>query len=172
MEFNKENIDKIIIYINMELKKNKKMSVNKVCDKIGIKQSTFKTWAHKSGYSFDINSREYTKVKQNDKAPAEPKAAAEEILSSTLDIEKLEELVDLLEPIKKLIINYNKNTLGPSRAEHSELNPPVITKVKQKLFKIDADILQEWEQFVTDHKQFKVQNLISLALKEFVDKYK
>ena len=61
MELKKENIDKMIQYINLELQKNDKLSVNKICDKIDIKQSTFKTWAHKARYSFDIKLRKHTK---------------------------------------------------------------------------------------------------------------
>ena len=37
MEINKENIDKLVKYINIELKKNSKATVNKLCDKMGVK---------------------------------------------------------------------------------------------------------------------------------------
>ena len=47
-----------------------------------------------------------------------------------------------------------------------------ITEVKQKLFKIDIEVLEKWDKFVIEHKEFKVQQLISLALEEFIDKYK
>jgi hypothetical protein len=45
-------------------------------------------------------------------------------------------------------------------------------EVKQKLFKIDVNVLEQWNLFVENHKSFKVQSLISLALQEFIDKYK
>lgn len=45
-------------------------------------------------------------------------------------------------------------------------------EVKQKLFKVDTEVLKNWEKFVAEHKQYKVQNLISMALGEFIDKYK
>jgi hypothetical protein len=61
-----------------------------------------------------------------------------------LDINILLELQHLIEPIKE---------------------------VKQKLFKIDIDVLSDWEKFVKKNSQFKVQDLISLALEEFIQKY-
>ena len=81
------------------------------------------------------------------------------------------ELIELLEPIKSLIEDYerNKNII---EVNSIELKPKAITKVKQKLFKIDVDILEQWEEFVLNHKEFKVQQLISLALEEFIEKYK
>ncbi|NFU07774.1 hypothetical protein FDF66_18010, partial [Clostridium botulinum] len=52
-----------------------------------------------------------------------------------------------------------------------ELRVKNITEVKQKLFKVDVDVLKKWEEFVSENKQYKVQNLISLALEEFIEKY-
>lgn len=187
MELKKENIDKIIQYINLELKKNDKLSVNKICDKIGIKQSTFKTWAHKAGYSFDINIKKYIKVIQKDNiknTKVQTKIKEENNLQvSTSNINKYEEKTKVIQKYNELDINKLKDLielLGPLKEivkEHNEkikpkLNPSVITEVKQKLFKVDIKVLEEWEEFVQAHKQFKVQNLISLALKEFIEKYK
>ncbi|MEG0671726.1 hypothetical protein [Clostridium sp.] len=41
-----------------------------------------------------------------------------------------------------------------------------------KLFKIDVEVSDKWDEFVRDHKEFKVQQLISLALEEFIGRYK
>lgn len=191
MELKKENIDKIIQYINLELQKNDKLSVNKICDKIGIKQSTFKTWAHKAGYNFDIKLRKYTKVIQKDNiknTKAQTKIKEEDNLQvntsninkyeektkviqeyNKLDINKLKDLIELLVPLKEIVKEHNEKSKEKIKPK---LNPSVITEVKQKLFKVDIKVLEEWEEFVQAHKQFKVQNLISLALKEFIEKYK
>jgi len=91
-------------------------------------------------------------------------------LNKDIDINKISELIDMIEPLKEIIQEYNKNK-NIIEIKTPELNPPSITEVKQKLFKIDVDVLKDWEQFVAEHKQFKVQNLISAALEEFVKKY-
>lgn len=87
-----------------------------------------------------------------------------------IDINALKELITLIEPIKEVIQAYNdsKNII---EIEKAQLNPPNITEVKQKIFKIDIDIIKRWDKFVAEHKEYKVQSLISLALKEFLDKY-
>lgn len=78
------------------------------------------------------------------------------------------ELVELLEPIKVMLEDYNTNkNIGNT----NELRPKAVTEVKQKLFKIDVNVLEQWEKFIAEHKEYKVQQLISLALQEFIDKY-
>ena len=168
MEIKKENIDNIVKYINIELKNNKESSVNKLCNKIGIKQSTFKAWVRNAGYSFNIEERAYTKVKHLYKEDNKTKVIQK---NNGLDIKKLQELIELLEPLQEIVKEHtrNKNIIEVKKAE---LNPPSITEVKQKLFKIDVDTLKNWEKFVAEHKQYKVQNLITLAIKEFLEKYK
>ena len=81
-----------------------------------------------------------------------------------LDINKLKDLIELLVPLKEIVKEHNEKSKEKIKPK---LNPSVITEVKQKLFKVDIKVLEEWEEFVQAHKQFKVQNLISLALKEF-----
>lgn len=191
MELKKENIDKIIQYINLELQKNDKLSVNKICDKIGIKQSTFKTWAHKAGYSFDMIIRKYTKVIQKDnKENTQAKTKVIQMYNNSistenenkieektkviqeykdLNVNKLKELVDLLDSLKEIVKEHDEKS---KEIIKPDLNPHGVTQVKQKLFKVDIKILKEWEQFIQAHNQFKVQDLISLALEEFINKYK
>ena len=92
-------------------------------------------------------------------------------IHNDIEIDKLKELIALIEPIKEVIQHYNNNK-NIVDVKPIELKTKSITEVKQKLFKIDVDVLEKWEKFVAEHKQHKVQNLISLALQEFIDKYK
>ena len=80
------------------------------------------------------------------------------------------ELVDLIEPIKEMLEDYNRNK-NIVDVNTVELRTKKVTEVKQKLFKIDSNVLEQWEEFVLNHKEFKVQQLISLALEEFINKY-
>lgn len=91
--------------------------------------------------------------------------------NNDIDINSLQELISLIEPIKEVIQAYNKSK-NIVEVEKIELKPKSITEVKQKLFKVDVEVLDKWDKFVAEHKQFKVQNLISLALEEFINKYK
>lgn len=118
------------------------------------------------------NEMSITKVIQKDKT-TNNNASHNSIqsLNKNIDMNSLKELIRLLEPIKEVIQEYNKSK-NIIEVEKVEINPKNITEVKQKLFKIDIEVLDKWEKFVAEHKQFKVQNLISLALEEFIDKYK
>jgi hypothetical protein len=88
-----------------------------------------------------------------------------------IDRNRLHELISLIEPIKEVIQEYNKSK-NIIDVERIDLKPPSVTEVKQKLFKVDADVLEQWNKFIVDHKEYKVQSLISLALSEFIEKYK
>lgn len=113
-----------------------------------------------------------TKVTQMDsKSDSKPSESVLQKYNKDIDINALKELLTLIEPIKEVIEQYNK-TKNIIEVDKVELNPKSITEVKQKLFKVDVEILGKWEKFVAEHKQFKVQNLISMALEEFIERYK
>lgn len=91
--------------------------------------------------------------------------------SNENDIKAIKELIDLLEPIKKLLKENNESGTIVT-IEKPELKPKAVINIKQKNFKVDVDVLEKWENFVETHKEYKVQQLISLALEEFINKYK
>jgi len=86
--------------------------------------------------------------------------------NESIEVNRLKELIELIEPIKEVIQAYNE-----SKNTSADLKPPSVTIVKQKLFKVDVNILKDWDKFILEHKEFKVQSLISLALDEFLNKY-
>lgn len=171
-------IDKLVQLINLELKKDNSISVNKICNKIGIKQSTVKTQLRNNGYSYNAELRQYTKdiPKDNDNinevavTEIEPKTDDIQRYNKDIDINSLKELIDLIEPIKAIIEEYNKSKTIVE-VNPIQIRPKAIKEVKQKLFKIDVNVLEQWDKFIADHKEFKVQQLISLALEEFINKY-
>ncbi|MEG0297558.1 MAG: hypothetical protein RR620_12640 [Clostridium sp.] len=178
-------IAKIVEYINIELKRNEATSVNKIISKMGEKQSTIKTRLRKDGYSYDAETRSYTKGIPMDNPPSEnkditnviqrynttPKPEVIQKYNEDIDMETLKELIGLIGPIKKVIQEYNKS-ITIVDVKPIELKPKAVVEVKQKLFKIDVEVSDKWDEFVKDHKEFKVQQLISLALEEFIGRYK
>ncbi|MEG1285286.1 MAG: hypothetical protein RSD22_06100 [Romboutsia sp.] len=178
-------ITKIVEYINIELKKDAAASVNKIISKMGEKQSTIKGRLRKEGYSYNADGRCYTKVIPMDNTITEkkditkviptynpkPKQEVIQKYNNDIDMEKLKELIGLIGPIKEVIQEYNKSKTI-IEVKPIELKPKAVVEVKQKLFKVDVEVLDKWDEFVKDHKEFKVQQLISLALEEFIDKYK
>lgn len=113
-----------------------------------------------------------TKVIERDKVSnSKPLDSIIQKDNKDIDIESLKELISLKDDLKELIQQYNKSK-NIIDVKPIELSTKSGTNFKQKLFKIDADVLEQWEKFVAEHKQYKVQNLISLAIEEFINKYK
>lgn len=171
-------IDKLVTLINLELKKDKNISVNKICNKIGEKQSKVKSQLRDNNYSYNAELRAYTKdipkdnnnIKEIAVTKIEPKTDDIQRYNKDIDINSLKELIDLIEPIKAIIEEYNKSKTIVE-VNPIQIRPKAIKEVKQKLFKIDVNVLEQWDKFIADHKEFKVQQLISLALEEFINKY-
>ena len=79
------------------------------------------------------------------------------------EIKKINEKIERLE---KRVLNFeNKSSNKNKPCESTE------SLVKQKLFKVDKKVLARWNKFVAEHRHYKVQHLISLAMQEFIDKY-
>ena len=64
IDINSISIEELVKFINMELKNNKDLSVNKIADKHGLKKSTLKNKLRK-GYAYDDKKRQYIKLKQS-----------------------------------------------------------------------------------------------------------
>lgn len=171
-------IDKLVQLINLELKKDSSISVNKICNKLQLRQSTVKTQLRNNGYSYNAEQRQYIKntqknnenIKEIAVTKIEPKTDIIQRDNKDIDINKLNELIGMIEPLKEVIEQYNKSKTIVE-VNPIELRPKAVTEVKQKLFKIDVNVLEQWDKFIAGHKEYKVQQLISLALEEFINKY-
>lgn len=186
MEWKDENIERLVKEINIELKKGRSMKEIEL-EEFGVNERVIAKRLKRKGYikkdnQYIISSekliqkdnksinKSITEVKQKDKV-ALNKIKGNDLSYNELDINKLIELINLIEPIKEVIQEYNKSKNIIDIEPTPQLQPIGVTEVKQKLFKIDVDILNRWDKFVLEHKQFKVQDLVSLALDEFIKKY-
>lgn len=183
MDIKELSIEQLVEYVNQELAKGRTMidiETNdfKVNDRVIVKRLT------RRGYKRVGNEfkQGITNVMQKDKEHKEKViqkpnkgiiATKNKVIqkhNQSISNEKLIELVELIDPIKEMLEEYkrNKDIIDVNTVE---LRPKAITNVKQKLFKIDVNVLEQWEEFVSRHKEYKVQQLISLALEEFIQKY-
>ena len=167
------SIEQLVEYINKQLQLGRAMKEIEIND-FGVNDRVIVKRLNRKGYKRVNNEflKGITKEiqKDNKKTKLIEKSNEIHIYNKSINEEKLIELIELLEPIKNLIEEYqrNKNII---EVETIELRPKAVIKVKQKLFKIDIDVLEQWEEFVLNHKEFKVQQLISMALEEFIQKY-
>lgn len=178
MKIDTLTLEELVKHINDQLNVGRSMKDIEMTDFDVNERVISKRLARKGYKRIDnqfVKCEGITKVIQKDimikeDIPVTIKNKKDTIKNSDLDMEKLKELIGLIDPIKEVIQEYNKSKTYVE-AKPMELKPKAIIEVKQKLFKIDVDVLTKWDKFVVNHKEYKIQQLISLALEEFIQKY-
>ena len=61
VNINNMDIEQLVKFINIELSKNKSLSVNKFCELNDIKKSTLKSRMSRGNYSYNADLRKYIK---------------------------------------------------------------------------------------------------------------
>lgn len=160
---NKLDADKLAEYFNIELRKNQNLSVNKLCDKIGIKKSTLKSKLTKAGYNYDANIRQYTK--QIEVIIEEPKVAILEDSTTNItsnmaiDTEKVKLFFDNIDYYLNMLPKENI-TAGNIR---SNIN-------KNATFKVDTGIYKAIKERAT-RDNITIAEIINRAVEEYLEKY-
>lgn len=97
-----------------------------------------------------------------------------------LNLNSLRELVDLVEPIKEVIRKYNE---GITTEKVIEVEPIEVKIDRAKLtgdiksvgFKLYSDVYDKWREFCNQdcykNQNIKVQELLAMALVEYMNKY-
>lgn len=183
MDIKELSIEQLVVYVNQELANGRTMrdiETNdfKVNDRVIVKRLTRRGYKRvgnefKQSITNVIQKDKESKVKvvqKSNKDIKPDKNKGMQKYNQSISNEKLMELVELIDPIKEMLDDYNRNK-NIVDVNSIELKPKAVTEVKQKLFKIDINVLKQWEEFVSRHKEYKVQQLISLALEEFIEKY-
>lgn len=150
---NNISTEQLATLINTELQKDKNISVNKLCDKVGIKRSTFKSKMKRGNYVFDEKLRKYVKedVTHNiTSVREENKPIGNDITHNitsdrVIDYDKLNLLLEnidlLLELVKKKDVTHNitidnkENTVKSLR-----INKVLYEKIKEKSIKENVSI--------------------------------
>lgn len=167
MRWDNENIENMVKYINTELAKGRRMIDIGISD-FQVDSRSIDRRLNKEGYTM-INNEFVTETKialdaALEKAKSENKNDDIKIPEG-LDIDRLIELQDLIEPIKELLEKQK------DLEDDSELPGVRYTDIKQKTFKVDREILAKWEAFCKTKKGYKMQDLTSRALAEYMQKH-
>ena len=155
--------DKLAEYFNIELRKNQNISVNKLCDKIGIKKSTLKSKLTKAGYHYDANIRQY--IKQIEVIVEDPKAAILEDSTTNItsnmaiDTEKVKLFFDN--------IDYYLNMLPKERLTIGNIRSNIN---KNATFKIDTGIYKAIKERAA-RDNITIADIMNRAAEEYLEKY-
>lgn len=165
-EFNRLNILEQVEYINNSLIDGS--TVTKVCKDIGIARSTVGGRFKKEGYCFNTALNKYelennTLILQSKK-------------DNTIN-EDLLELINMKADLLEVIKLYKKNEVAEVVIDMEELNINNIPEelkdnIKNRSIKVYDAIYTAFDELCSSYSSIKKQDLLSLALFEFIQKYK
>lgn len=162
-EFNRLNILEQVEYINNSLIDGS--TVTKVCKDIGIARSTVGERFKKEGYCFNTALNKYelennTLILQSEK--------------DTINKDLLE-LIDLKPDLVELIKLYKKNNEIVIDMEELNINnipEELKDNIKNRSIKVYDAIYTAFDELCSSYSSIKKQDLLSLSLFEFIQKYK
>lgn len=91
-----------------------------------------------------------------------------------INLEDVKELLGMKEQIKEIIQNYNKSITIENVEVQQELKidkDKLHGELKSRLIKVYDNVNVDWITFCKNNNQFKMQDLCSIALSEFIEKY-
>lgn len=172
------SIEENVKFINSKLLEGLKMkyieeNIYNVADRVIVKR------LNRIGYKRSTDKDRLFILADKNKATTKPNKAIikkhDNVIQQThntiLSDEEVQELKELIKYKNELINLINKDYKEP---ENRNININVIqtTETKLRQFRIDKEVLDQWAKFCNEHREIKVQNLISTALMEFINKYK
>ncbi|MBO0558979.1 DUF4250 domain-containing protein [Clostridium botulinum] len=185
-------LNKQVEFINKELK-NSDISLKKVCQKFGLNKKKINDKFSKIGYEYNAEDRAYTKVvliQKSNKSISNieyKEIEANKAVEGNLNIldtnrlknienalKEVKELIEIKEEIKEVIQKYNKDKNVIDVVGKQELKIDFSKfegEVKGRYVKVYGNINEDWIKFCKKNKQFNIQDLYSLALLEFMEKY-
>ncbi|MDR3598496.1 hypothetical protein [Clostridium sp.] len=153
MDFNNISIEKFVQYINLELSKDKSISVNRLCDRIGIKKSTLKSRMTRANYSYNVELRQYLKdstTSNNTEILQEIAVAKDDTTSNiteldNVEIDKLKLLLNNLDSLLKLVeVKNNTSSItinsNKTRVTSLRINEELYDLIKNRSIRDDISI--------------------------------
>lgn len=89
------------------------------------------------------------------------------------EVQKLKELINNYDDIMCVLSMYSKCNTTNTQHIHDIEDIQIIQtyNTKQRMFRVDIEVLERWNEFCEEYKHIKVQSLISSALLEYINKY-
>lgn len=186
-QFKDLDIEQQVTYVNELLQQGDSVDNIRVTLKVGKNYiaNTFK----KYGYTLNRNINQY--VSSNDVATNTTNVATEsndkslkksiKVNNTNTSDDKQKALESQIKDLQKQIDMINnrldKSTIDTSVATettsilHSSIDSYDTKDTKNRNYRIYNEIQEEFTTFCKEHRQYKVQDIISSAIKEYLDKY-
>ena len=170
------DIDSKINYINNEL--NKGLKVIDIRESLNVGEKELQKIIKSGGYKYNSKIKNYIKITEvvngynNNQSVVSYKSS--DIVVSNAEYEKLIKTIDDIQSMNdKLNEVYNWYELQNKVLEKIELRiDPNNNDTVTRSFKVYEDVYKDFLELSKKQSTYKVQDLISQAIKEFVNKYK
>ena len=174
-EFKKlDTIDKIN-YINSKLEKGQ--TVIRIREDLGIGEKALQKIIKEAGYVYNQKSKRYITTTQSTTKPLEV-SVVETNTNALLTTEKantLDYINNNINILMDMIEKYKTTTEATTETTTNYITIDLIDdkhlKPKPKSIRINEFIYQEWQEFC-NKQHYSKMDLISMALKEYMEKYK
>lgn len=115
--------------------------------------------------STKANTKPNKANRKSDKSIAKP--------TKTFSDEEVQKLKELLTHYDDIMYMYSKCNTTNTQHIHDIEDIQIIQtyNTKQRMFRVDIEVLARWNEFCEEYKHIKVQSLISSALLEYINKY-
>ena len=155
-EFNKLKVKDQVEYINKKLESK---TLTEICKEIKISRSTVRDRFLKQGYMFDKNNNKYgyhselnNKTVNENKCKNDTKVLEEKIQALELKIEAIE---------NKLSNNFSVESIKKFEG-----------KTVSRCYRLYEEVQKDFSEFCKKNSKYKVQDILSMALYEYMKKNK
>ena len=184
-EFNKLNFLDKIDYINTRLRKGQ--TVIRIREDIGIGEKALQKEIKANGYKYSSKEKQYISTTETTTKSTTANISTIVVDSNTVvgsentivvpkqqqqilgylenNFEILQEFIEKYKSTTKSTTETTTNYISINLIDDKHLNP------KPKSIRINEFVYQDWQQFC-ENKHYSKQDLISMALKEYMEKYK
>lgn len=155
-----------INYFNNKLREGQ--TVIRIREDIGIGEKGWQKEVKKNGYKYDTKSKIYVEIISTTETTTNNK-------SMNLSLMEHEEIQNYIlgnfDILKEIIEKYKTTTTSTTNkiiinlVDDKHLNP------KPKSIRINEFIYQDWQRFCEENKLYRKQELISMALKEYMENH-
>lgn len=168
--------------INSELRRGQQLDA--VLDRCGVKMSDLEL----IGWGYNEESNQVGKFMEVTFDDIEEQEQEEEVhivsivdnrtplstLPANVDLEQFQGIMNNYSVLMEMIERYKQNNIGLNSEDRTIIIELPIEEDKQfkKTFRINKTIFEQFEGFCKEHQEYTVKDLVSMALKEYMDRHR